>query len=159
MTRWALALTLAGASLAADQVSKEAIRQTFVPSADTLAITSFLNFLYLENRGVSFGLFASWLGNSAVAFAAASGLVGFALLFWAIRARHRLESAGFAMIAGGAFGNAVDRLRLGAVTDFIDLHAAGWHWPAFNVADIAIAAGVGILLLGSLFWPSNLQRS
>jgi len=159
MTSWRLALALTGASVAADQASKQAIRDGLAPNVDSMPLTSFLNIVYLENRGVSFGLFADWLGDSAVAFGAASGLVGFALLLWAIRARHPFETAGFALIAGGAFGNAIDRLRLGAVTDFIDLYVAGWHWPAFNLADVAIAAGVGILLFGGFFWPPKPQIS
>ena len=56
-----------------------------------------------------------------------------------------------AMIIGGAVGNLVDRLRHGAVTDFIDLHVAGYHWPVFNIADSAITVGAALLLIDSLF--------
>ena len=67
-------------------------------------------------------------------------------LVW--RTRSTWEAAAYDLIVGGALGNIADRLRLGAVVDFIDLHYAGWHWPAFNAADIAIFCGVALLVLG-----------
>jgi len=65
------------------------------------------------------------------------------------RPRSRLESTSLGRVIGGAVGNVVDRLRRGAVTDFIDAHYAGWHWPTFNVADIGIVCGVALLLASS----------
>ncbi len=102
------------------------------------------------NTGVSFGLLA------------AEGVYGYAILLvftmvvtlfflwlgWQTRAS--LERAGYGAIVGGALGNVLDRFPDGAVTDFLDLRAAGWHFPTFNLADVAITTGVGILLLGAL---------
>jgi signal peptidase II len=72
-----------------------------------------------------------------------------ALLVWLHRLEtgRRLEAAGLALILGGAWGNLVDRVRLGRVTDFLDFHWQQWHWPAFNLADSAITVGVALLLL------------
>jgi signal peptidase II len=83
-------------------------------------------------------------------------LLGFALAVagglgvWLMRARNRWLGAGLGLVIGGAIGNAIDRVRLGAVVDFLDVHAAGYHWPAFNVADSAITVGVLLLLFDSL---------
>jgi signal peptidase II len=55
------------------------------------------------------------------------------------------------MVIGGALGNVVDRLRFGAVTDFLDFHVLGYHWPAFNVADSGISVGVALIVIDSLF--------
>jgi signal peptidase II len=76
-----------------------------------------------------------------------------AMAWWLARAPSRLVAAALGLVIGGALGNVVDRIRFGAVFDFVDLHVAGWHWPAFNVADAAIVAGAGLLLLDALFAP------
>jgi signal peptidase II len=83
------------------------------------------------------------------------------LLVWQWRHPEGHKAAAVGLIVGGAIGNVVDRLRLGAVIDFVDLHAAGWHWPAFNVADSAIALGVLVIIAAELLWksPSQDKRS
>ncbi len=68
----------------------------------------------------------------------------------AFRAKHPMERAAFALIVGGAFGNIIDRLWQGAVTDFVDLYWHDWHWPTFNFADVAITLGVVLILVASL---------
>lgn len=71
-------------------------------------------------------------------------------LAWALRTRSAVERSGLSLIAGGALGNVLDRWQRGAVTDFLDFHWQGWHWPAFNGADVFISIGVLMLLLASL---------
>ena len=66
---------------------------------------------------------------------------------------NRWEARGYSLLLGGAMGNVIDRVLGGAVIDFLDVHVAGWHWPAFNVADIAINLGVGLLLWSSFVRP------
>ena len=117
-----------------------------------------LNLTLGFNRGVSFGLFsaegaAGWWALVLLTLAI-SLLVGW---LWH-RARAPLDRLGYAAVLGGALGNLVDRLPDGAVTDFIDLHAAGWHFPTFNLADVAISAGVALLLLSSLL-GARLQKA
>lgn len=116
-----------------------------------IEVTGFFNLVMVWNYGVSFGLFAEhgdaarWI-LIAVALAISTGL---AVWLW------RTDRLGIALIAGlvigGALGNIVDRLRFGAVADFLDVHAFGYHWPAFNVADAAISVGVVLLVIDSLF--------
>ena len=82
--------------------------------------------------------------------AALTGALTFAFAVMAFRAQHALERAGFALVVGGALGNIIDRLRQGAVTDFLDFYWRDWHWPTFNVADICITLGAVLILFASL---------
>ena len=82
--------------------------------------------------------------------AALTGAVTVFLAVIAFRARSPLERAGYSLIVGGGLGNIIDRLRHGAVTDFLDLYWRDWHWPSFNVADIAISVGVLCVVAASL---------
>lgn len=132
--------------VALDQSTKGLVLAALSPD-QPLEVSSFLNIALGQNRGISFGLLASdhpagpWL------------LSGLALLVLVVLARWlrndpRISvAAAFGAVAGGAVGNVVDRLRQGAVTDFLDFHAAGVHWPAFNVADVAIVLGAGLYIV------------
>jgi signal peptidase II len=86
-----------------------------------------------------------WL-LTALALAVVAGLVT-----WLWRQPDPLLAVGVGLVSGGALGNVIDRIRLGAVVDFLDFYLGGWHWPAFNMADSAIAIGVGVLLFDGLF--------
>ena len=86
---------------------------------------------------------------SASGLAALTGVLTVAFAVMAFRARHPLERAGFALVVGGALGNIIDRVRQGAVTDFLDFYWRDWHWPTFNVADIAITLGAVLILAAS----------
>lgn len=134
-----------------DQVTKLAILEGVQPPAGGIPITGFLAIVLVWNRGMSFGMFNTgdpivpWiLGAVAIA-------VAIALVWWLARARHWLVIAGLGLVLGGAIGNVIDRVLYGAVVDFVLLHAGGWHFPAFNVADSAITLGVIALLWDSLF--------
>ncbi|MDP4024225.1 signal peptidase II [Methylobacterium sp. NEAU 140] len=113
-------------------------------------LAPFADFVVVWNRGVSYGLLQQegdlgrWL-LVAVSLAAALGLG-----IWMIRAGTRLLAVALGLIVGGALGNAIDRAAYGAVFDFVHLHAFGWSWYVFNVADAAIVAGVVGLVLDSL---------
>lgn len=108
-------------------------------------VTSFFNLVLVGNTGVSFGLFRG--GGARWFLVAVSLVVVVALLVWLWRARARLIQVGVGLVIGGALGNVVDRVRLGAVVDFLDFHAFQVHWPAFNLADSAIVLGVIALVL------------
>lgn len=120
-----------------------------------VAVTPFLDFVYVLNTGVSYSMFDSdsysWqLGLATFAAAAALGM-----WIWVCRAgESRLMAWGLGLIIGGAIGNAIDRLWLGGVADFYSLHAFGFYWYVFNIADVAIVAGVVALLYDS-FIPSR----
>jgi signal peptidase II len=78
-----------------------------------------------------------------------SGSIAVALIVWLLRTPDRLIATGLALIIGGALGNASDRIRHGAVVDFLDFHLADWHWPAFNIADVGVVCGAALLILES----------
>jgi signal peptidase II len=145
-----MGLLLAAAVVVLDQVSKWVILLVVMDPPRVIPVTPFFNLVLGWNRGISFGMFDSdspinlWLlPLLALAIIAA-------LTVWLARTHGGMVSAALGLIIGGAFGNVVDRLLHGAVVDFLDFHAAGWHWPAFNVADAAITVGAALLILDSL---------
>jgi len=145
-----LGLAVAVAVLVLDQASKVWILDLMAPPR-VIEVTGFLNLVLVWNRGISFGMLGDGGASQAWVLAAFGVIVAGGLVIWLQRAAlPRLPSLGIGLVAGGAVGNAVDRLRFGAVVDFVDVHAAGWHWPAFNVADSAITLGVIALLLDAV---------
>ncbi len=147
-----LGLGLAAAVVAADQVSKWAIVEIVMDPPRIIPVLPIFNIVLAHNTGVSFGLFgdAGPYLLSVVALAVCGGLV-----WWLRGAETRLLAIGIGAIIGGAIGNVIDRVRLGAVIDFLDFHLDfyidGYHFPAFNVADSAITIGVCLVLLDGLF--------
>lgn len=144
-------LCVALAVLAADQASKWLMLGAVMVPPRVVEVTPFFNLVLVWNKGVSFGLFPQGTAGGRWA------LIGLSLLFVAVLAAW-LRRPGGARVAwglggviGGALGNVADRLIHGAVVDFLDFHIAGWHWPAFNLADSAIVVGAGLLLLDALF--------
>jgi len=136
--------------VAADQLAKWWILASVMNPPQPIALTPFFNIVLVMNRGASFGIFGGapgWVSWALVAFAV---LIAAALLIWMRNARGGLLVSALALVAGGALGNVIDRLRFGAVVDFLDFHVGAWHWPAFNVADAAITVGVLLLILDSL---------
>ena len=138
-------------ALILDQASKLAIVHLVMDPPRLIEVTGFFNLTLSYNRGVSFGFLASdlWFKPYLLSFLAFV-IVGF-LLHWLRRNPAPLPTLATGLIAGGALGNVIDRLYIGAVVDFLDFHAAGWHWPAFNLADSAVTIGVGLLLWDGLF--------
>jgi signal peptidase II len=147
MSRSAPWFGVSAAIVLADQITKWMVLSHFAPG-ERLELTGFFNLVLVFNKGAAFSLFANapgWQTPLLVAFALAAALIVSVLL---LRSRERRTfCAGLALILGGALGNVIDRLRFGQVVDFLDLHAAGWHWPAFNVADSAITIGAALLIL------------
>jgi len=140
-------LMLSCAIILADLISKAWILAAF-HLHESRAVTSFFNLVLVMNPGASFSFLAGAGGWQKWFFSALALAVSVWLIVLIRRhAQERLRPAAFSLVLGGALGNLIDRLRFGAVVDFLDFHFAGWHWPAFNVADTAITIGV-ILLLG-----------
>lgn len=108
------------------------------------------------NEGASFGMMGGVMAGKPLLMAALTGALTLMFAVMAFRARHPFEKAGLALIVGGALGNIIDRLRQGAVTDFLDLYWQDWHWPTFNGADIAITLGALFILVASL--PSRRSK-
>ena len=107
------------------------------------------------NKGVSFSMFAHSAGWMPYVLMALAVVISGMLVRLCLRSPHRLERVGYAMVVGGAMGNAIDRLRFGAVADFFYAHVGDLGWPAFNVADMAICTGVGLLLLSMIKHPAR----
>jgi signal peptidase II len=145
-----LGLGLAGAVILLDQATKAWMMGLLLAPPRALELTGFFTLVPVWNRGVSFGILATHDGSTAwllggVALVVAAGLVG-----WLSRVERVLLALSLGLVIGGALGNVIDRGRFAAVFDFLDFHVAGWHWPAFNLADSAITVGVGLLLLDGL---------
>ncbi len=134
-----------------DQVTKYVILEHVMNPPQPIEVTPFFNIVLAWNRGVSFGLFGHESDLGPILLTLLAIAISVALLVWMRRAEDRLTVVALGLIVGGALGNVIDRARFGAVTDFLDFHAFGYHWPAFNVADSAICVGAVILIGSSLF--------
>jgi lipoprotein signal peptidase len=138
--------------LAADQASKWWILHRIdLPKVEQVVVLPVLNLTMVWNRGVTFGLLTGSSPWNALILSALALAVVIALGFWLRRAESRLTAIALGAIGGGAVGNVTDRLRFGAVVDFVDAHAGVWHWYVFNVADAAIVCGVAALIVDGLF--------
>ncbi|MEZ5863484.1 MAG: signal peptidase II [Geminicoccaceae bacterium] len=113
-------------------------------------VTGFFNLVLVWNRGVSFGMFQAGSEQGRWLLVGMALVVSIVLVFWLRRERRPLPRLAIWLILAGALGNVVDRVRYGAVVDFLDFHAFGYHWPAFNVADSAIVVGAALLVGDSL---------
>ena len=135
----------------ADQASKAFILYGIdLPLYGRIDLLPVLSLTMVWNRGVTFGLLTGtgWLSQAALA--AMALVVVAALTVWLRRAETRITAVALGAVAGGAIGNVLDRLRFGAVVDFIHAHVGGWSWYVFNVADAAIVCGVAALVLDGL---------
>ncbi len=145
------AMVLIAGTLIADQATKELLLHYLLKAGDVVqVIDNFLRLVIVWNRGVSFGILG---GNKALppwVLSAVAVAVCVGLFLWLRRIDRPLTGWGIGLVIGGAIGNVIDRARWGAVFDFADFHLGQWHWPAFNVADSAIVAGVGLMLIDSL---------
>lgn len=122
-------------------------------------VLPFYNIVMVWNYGVSFGLFNNQSTENAFLLVGISLVIVLALLVWMLGSPNKYASLGLALAIGGAFGNIIDRVRFGAVIDYIDIHAMGYHWPAFNVADSAIVVGIGIVIIQSLFFEKRADKT
>lgn len=150
--RWSgLALGVVAATFAIDQAHKYWMIHVYgIASKGRVYVTPFLDVVFVKNTGISYSMFDqdSQMGQNLLA--AFALLVGLALWVWIARsASGRLMAVSLALIIGGALGNALDRVLLGGVADFFSSHAFGFYWYVFNIADVAIVAGVLGLLYDS----------
>lgn len=148
-----LALGLAALIVVLDQVTKWLILGLFEAPPHIIEVTGFFNLVLTFNTGVSFGLFSGGGPWQAWILSGLSLAIVVALLFWLRQQTRGFPAAAIGLVVGGALGNVIDRIMESrpGVVDFLDLHVAGWHWPAFNVADSAITIGVVFLLFDGLF--------
>lgn len=153
-----LMVVVIGITALADQLMKAAALSMLSPR-ESVPIWPGFNLTLGFNEGSSFGMMSSVMAGKPLLMAALTGALTLILAIMAFRARHSLERAGLALVVGGALGNIVDRLRLGAVTDFLDIYWREWHWPTFNGADIAITLGALCILVAALSARRRKERA
>lgn len=144
-SRFSLALSLAGAVLVLDQLTKLWVQSAIGLWEGTEVVPGFFNLVHILNKGAAFGLLNDNGMDWQRWFFIAVSLVAVAVVFHLLRTEHLavpFMRAGLGLVLGGALGNLVDRVRTGLVVDFLDFHVGVHHWPAFNVADSAITVGV-----------------
>jgi len=138
-----------------DQITKWAVLKTIPLYGSYPVIEGFLHLVHVRNRGIAFGIMNRPGGSQITIYLLTLvTLVAIFLLFlWFSRlgAEERKTTFGLALVIGGALGNLIDRIRMGEVVDFLDVHVGTFHWPAFNVADSAISVGVFWLALTIFF--------
>jgi signal peptidase II len=133
-----------------DQATKYAV-QVLMPLRSSIEVTPFFNLVHVLNPGAAFSFLADAGGWQRHLFVGLGAAVSAFLAFVLWRGvRSRFETAAYIGLIGGALGNVIDRLRIGAVVDYLDFHWLGWHWPAFNLADIFVVSGTALLLLASM---------
>lgn len=161
-------LILAAVVMVLDQWTKHLAIETMRPlgvwetpffTPDRIEVLPFLDIVMAWNRGVSFGIFNNGGDWNAVILSVLAVVISAALVVWMKRAHSLPVALALGAIIGGALGNVIDRIRYGAVADFIDVHAMGWHWPAFNLADSAITVGAIVLILDSLFQKPSSSKN
>ncbi|MGE3780673.1 MAG: signal peptidase II, partial [Pirellulaceae bacterium] len=141
--------SISAATAGLDLVSKSLV-EVSLSGGVPLALTSFMNLRLGFNPGISYGLFPMTSTSGVAVLLGVQTIIITAMLIFAARSGSSWEQGALGLIIGGAVGNVVDRARDGFVTDFLDLHVQGWHWPTFNVADVAITLGAGLLLWNTL---------
>lgn len=144
-----LGLFLAALTFAFDQLSKFWIlRIVNLDEREPIQVTPFMDLAMAWNRGVSYGFLETRVQAALIVL---SLVISVVLLNWLAKAREPLQAAAIGIIIGGAMGNVLDRLLHGAVADFVLLHWGNWTWYVFNIADLAIVAGVAIMLYDAFF--------
>lgn len=141
---------IAGVVILLDQITKLLVLDRMTLHQTIQIIPGFFNLTHVHNPGGAFGFLASngSILRPIVFFGAATAALGMIFYFhYKTPASYRFLNAALALVFGGAVGNLIDRFRMGAVVDFLDVYFKNYHWPAFNVADSAITIGVGIFIL------------
>ena len=142
------------AAIVADQLSKAQVVDSLMLYESREIIPGFFNLVYVTNSGAAFSMLADvnspWRHYFFLSIGSVA-LIGLTVANWKMRKVNSLYSWPLALIAGGATGNLIDRVRFGAVIDFLDFYVGNYHWPAFNIADSAICVGAGLFLLINIF--------
>jgi signal peptidase II len=147
MSRYRLLAIVTAVILILDQATKLYVDARFALYESVPVIEGWFHLTYIRNKGAAFGILAN--SSVRIPFFIGVTLVALLAIFWylhRLRADQRLAAFALSLIFAGAFGNLIDRVRLGEVIDFLDVFWRHHHWPAFNVADSAICVGVGLLI-------------
>jgi signal peptidase II len=153
---------VAGLIVCLDQITKALVDRYMSLYESRAVVDGLVKLTYVQNRGAAFGILSDAdLPYQSALFAVVSllALAAIAAYAWKLPPGSRMPRLALALIMGGAVGNLLDRVRLGYVVDFVDVHWGVHHWPAFNVADSAISVGVALLLLDILRHPQGEART
>ena len=149
--------------IVADQISKFWVMDMLWPDGvdgfQSREILPFFNLVTVWNKGVSFGMLRNDHDFGPILLIILSLVIAGGFAVWAFRTKDKIHHLCTGLIIGGAIGNVIDRILHRAVFDFLDFHAFGFHWPAFNIADSSICVGVFILMFYSLLFEKNLQSA
>ena len=139
--------------LAADQISKLVVQEKMFLYESVTVIPGLFNITYVLNPGAAFGIFQNQPEIFRRVFFICVTVLAVILIFVMLRKdlNHRLRSIAYTMVIAGAIGNLIDRIRVGMVVDFLDFYWKSFHWYTFNVADVCITVGIGLLLIDMLF--------
>lgn len=155
-----LGILLAVVGLVIDQVVKLWLLFGFnLAEQGRVALTPFFDLVLVWNRGISYGLFAADSQAQVWFLVAVKTIITLILIVWLIRNTDRLTAIALGLLIGGAIGNTFDRVLHGAVVDYASLHAAGYHWYVFNLADVWVVAGVALLLYDAFLAGRNQKVS
>ncbi|UCH80642.1 MAG: signal peptidase II [Nitrospiraceae bacterium] len=138
-----------------DVITKVIIVNKVAPH-DIIRVLPFMNIVHIENKGAAFGLFAD-LGN--VFFVIISVIAILFILYYLKSVQRKTEITALSLVLGGAIGNLIDRIRIGKVTDFIDIYVNTWHWPSFNIADSALTVGIILFLWANVFGSGHIKNT
>lgn len=143
---------LAGVAVLLDQISKFLVFRVVLGERSEIAVLPIFSLVQRYNTGISFSIFANDHAGGPWVLALLAGLIALGLLVWLARTADRLTAVALALVIGGAIGNVTDRLREGAVMDFILVYWPDvFYWPAFNLADSFITVGVALLIYDGVF--------
>ena len=151
-------IAIAALVFALDRWSKWIVETTFSPFDNKVIIPGFFSIVRSENPGIAFGLFQESTSKYRTAALVVFSLLAIAILAWMLRRVDQMDrwtGLGLALIFGGALGNVYDRVRVGAVTDFLDFYLGNVHWYTFNIADSAICTGAALLLIAMWKKPAT----
>ncbi len=165
-----LGLPIAALAALLDQLSKwwvveklfrpEGVTATPFFTAQRIVLVPFFNLVLGWNRGVSFSILNHGdTSRNPLLLSLLTAAIVVGMVVWLTRVDNRRLAVALGLVIGGAVGNLIDRIRVGAVADFLDFHVGLWHWPAFNLADSAITVGAVIIVLDSLFAPRKSSKN
>ncbi len=149
-----LAVIVGSIVLLLDQISKEIVSSQ-IEFQTTVKVLPIFNLVHIHNKGVSFGLFSNQSVYGPYILAFVSFCIVCVVAFMAYKTAHTVQKFAFGLIIGGAVGNIWDRLTNKGVTDFLDFYIGTYHWPAFNLADVAIVCGAFLIVFHSLTTKEN----
>ncbi|HYH38666.1 MAG TPA: signal peptidase II [Azospirillum sp.] len=149
-SRFGFGIAVAVLVVVLDQISKWWVLEHVMRPPRVVEVTPFFNLVMAWNQGVSFGMFSHEAAIMPYVLSGVALVIVAVLVAWLRGAERTLVALAIGLIIGGAIGNVIDRLRFGAVADFLDFHAFGFHFWAFNVADTGISVGVMLLILDGL---------